>query len=116
MMENTVLYINKRGKNHVTFIVNKDKATDYRVYKKNKNMSKIEIKHQKISDLIVESFEKYPRKYLFENPKIKDKFNPQTILKYLTNITGLDVINDQIMRSIYVTHFYKQNPTHKDNE
>ena len=80
------LYINKRGKNHVTFIVNKDKATDYRVYKKNKNLGKIEIKDQKLSDLIVESFEKYPRKYLFENPKIKDKFNPQTLLKYLRKI------------------------------
>ena len=30
------VYINKRGKNNVMFIVNKDKATNYRVYKKNK--------------------------------------------------------------------------------
>ena len=42
------VYINKRGKNHVTLIVNKDKATDYRVYKKNTNLSKIEIKYQVI--------------------------------------------------------------------
>ena len=59
------------------FIVNKDKATNYRVYKKNKNLSNIVIENQRLADLIVESFQKYPRKYLFENPKIKDKFNPQ---------------------------------------
>ena len=106
------VYINKRGKNNVTFIVNKDKATNYRVYKKNKNLSKIEIKDQRLADLIVASFEKYPRNYLFENPDIKDKFNPQTILKYLRNITGLEAINDQMMRSIYITHFYSKNPTY----
>lgn len=107
------VYINKRGgKNHVTFIVNKDKATNYRIYKKDKNLSKIEIQDQRLADLIAESYEKYPRKYLFENPEIKDKFNPQTILKYLRNITGLEAINDQMMRSIYITHFYSKNPTY----
>lgn len=111
--KNNYVYINKQGgKNHVMFIVNKDKATNYRVYKKDKNLSKIEIKNQKLADLIAESFEKYPRKYLFENPTIQDKFNPQTILKYLRNITGLSAINDQMMRSIYITHFYSKNPTY----
>ena len=107
------VYINKRGKNNVMFIVNKDKATNYRVYKKNKNLSNIVIENQRLADLIVESFQKYPRKYLFENPKIKDKFNPQTILKYLRKITDFEAINDQMMRSIYITHFYKQNPTYQ---
>ena len=55
---------------------------------------------------------KFSLSTLFENPKIKDKFNPQTILKYLKNITGLDAINDQMMRNIFGPHFYKQNPTH----
>ena len=107
------VYINKRGKNTVMFIVNKDKATNYRVYKKNKNLSNIVIENQRLADLIVESFQKYPRKYLFENPKIKDKFNPQTILKYLRKITDLEAINDQMMRSIYITHFYSKNPTYQ---
>ena len=106
------VYINKRGKNNVMFIVNKDKASNYRVYKKNKNLSNIVLEDQRLINLIVESFEKYPRKYLFENPKIKDRYNPQTILKYLRNITGLDGVNDQMMRSIYITHFYSKNPTY----
>ena len=70
------------------------------------------LEDQRLIDLIVESFEKYPRKYLFENPKIKDRYNPQTILKYLRNITGLEGVNDQMMRSIYITHFYSKNPTY----
>ena len=34
------------------------------------------------------------------------------MLKHLRKITDLEAINDQMMRSIYVTHFYQQNPTH----
>ena len=34
------------------------------------------------------------KKNLEENPKIKYEFNPQTLLKYLRKITGLEVIGD----------------------
>jgi hypothetical protein len=51
------------------YIVNKDKASNYKPYNMNKNLSKIELSYEPLELLINDSYTKYPKKYLFENSK-----------------------------------------------
>ena len=72
-----------------------------------KSLSKIEIKNEVLANLLHDSFKEYPRKYLFE---LKNKSVADTTLnKWLQSITGLKGINFSMMRSIYITWFYKHN-------
>lgn len=98
---------------NVVFVVNKDKSSNYKVYKENKSLSLIIVNDNRLCDLLSESFLKYPRKFLFENEKTKKPFSQNTLLGYLRNITGLEGINDQMMRSIYITNFYKTPKTYQ---
>jgi hypothetical protein len=100
------IWINRRGKIKVTFIVNKDKATNYRVYSMNKKLSYIDVENNKLVELINDSFTKYPRTYLFEIIKGNPITSP-TLLSWLRKITGVDAINIDMMRSSYINHFYK---------
>lgn len=109
------IYLNRRGKIHAFYIVNTDKASNYKLYKMDKSLSKIQIINDDLAKLINDSFIKYPRRYLFE---IKNKpVTEGTLLKWLRNITGIDKINIDMMRSIYITWFYKHNKTYgaRDN-
>ena len=58
--------IDRRGKLKVYYIVNKDKASNYKLYNINKQLNKIKIQHDKLENLIYDSYKKYPRIYLFE--------------------------------------------------
>ena len=104
------IYLNRRGKVHAYYFVNKDKASNYKLYKMDKNLSKIQIMDDNLAELINDSFIKYPRKYLFEINK--KAVSEATLLKWLRNITGIDKINFDMMRSIYITNFYKHNKTY----
>jgi len=64
--KNNFILINRRGKVKVQFIVNIDKATNYKMYNMNSNLSKIDIVDNDLAILINDSFVKYPRNYLFE--------------------------------------------------
>ena len=61
------ILINKKKK-EVTYIVNNDKASNYKVYKKHPELSFIKIESQELADFIIDSFIRYPRTFLFENP------------------------------------------------
>ena len=103
------IWINRRGKLKVSYIVNKDKASNYKVYNMNKNLSTIPFDNEKLEQLVNYSFEKYPRSYLFE---IKGKpISATTLLNWLRDITGVDKINIDMMRSSYITWFYSENHT-----
>lgn len=104
------IYFNNRGKIHAYFIINKDKATNYKLYNINKDLNKIEIKDDYLSEYLYNSFVKYPREYLFEVNK--KKVNSDTLLKWLRQITKIDKININIMRSIYITWYYENNKTY----
>lgn len=106
------IHINKRGSKHVTFIVNDDKASNYKVFKKNPELSNIKVESQELVDLIIDSFTRYPRKYLFENPNTKKSYDDNAILKKLRDVTKLPAINFQMMRSVYVTWFHTKNKTY----
>jgi hypothetical protein len=103
------IYFNRRGKTKAYYIINKDKATNYKLYALDPALSKIEIENDDLANLLYDSYVKYPRTYLFEyrNKKITDN----TILSWLRKITKVDKINVDMMRSSYITHFYENNKT-----
>ena len=106
---NNYIWINKRGSLKVSYIVNQDKATNYKLYNMNKNLSTIPIDDHKLATVISDSFDKYPRTYLFE---LKTKpITSTTLLKYLKTITNVDGINIDMMRSSYITWFYDRSKT-----
>ena len=106
---NNYVWINKRGSLKVSYIVNQDKATNYKLYNMNKNLSMIPVDDHKLAKLISDSFDKYPRTYLFElNTK---PITSTTLLKWLKNITGVDGINVDMMISSYITWFYDRSKT-----
>ena len=101
------IWINKKGKLHVSYIVNDDKVTKTKKYSMDKKLNIIEIEDEKLSKLINDSYEKYPRTYLFE---INDKpISNVTFLSWLRKITQVNNINNDIMRSSYINWFYENN-------
>jgi len=102
--------INRRGSLKVSYIVNKDKASNYKVFKMNKNLSSIVVEDKKLAELINESYNKYPRDYLFVGIT-GDNVSDGTLLKWLKDITGIKGLNFDIMRSSYITWFYQNNKT-----
>ena len=103
---NNFLLISKRGKNSAKYIINKDKASNYKNFNMNKELSKIIIEDTKLIELLHYSYEKFPRTYLFE--KNNNKMTDQQLLTLLRRITNINV-NINMMRSIYVTEHYKTN-------
>jgi hypothetical protein len=111
---NNFLLINKRGSLKCYYIVNKDKATNYKMYSINKNLSKIQLNDKHLCELINESYTKFPRNYLFE---INDKpISQNTLLNWLRSITSVNLINIDMMRSSYINHFYESNLTYESRE
>ena len=107
--------------NRVYYIVNKDNFNNNK-----KETGLIEIKNKELVKILYDSFEKYPRKYLFESAT-GCKINNQTLRNYLKTITNLPNINLKtikkipninfhIIRSIYITHFYENNKSLKIRE
>lgn len=112
--DDNFIYITRKGKLKVYYIVNKDKASNYKLYNMNKELSKIKLEDSELVNFINESFNKYPRKYLFE---INEKpITDATLLKYLREITNTKQINIDMMRSAYITYFYEHNKTFNKRE
>ena len=101
------LLLSKRGKNSGRYIINKDKASNYKNFNVNKELSKIIIEDTKLVELLHYSYEKFSRTYLFE--KNNNKMSDQQLLTLLRKITNIPKLNVNMMRSIYVTQHYKTN-------
>ena len=98
--------------NRAYYIINKDKISKFQ---KDDETGLREIKNKELVKILYDSYKNYPRTYLFENAtggKIKD----DTLRNYLKTITKLPNINFDIMRSIYVTHFYENNKSLKSRQ
>lgn len=108
------IYITRKGKLKIYYIVNKDKATNYKLYNINKNLSKIKVEDNELEKFIYNSFVLYPRLYLFEINK--KPISENTILKYLREITNTPQINIDMLRSAYITNFYNNNMTFNERE
>ena len=108
------IYITRKGQLKIYYIVNKDKATNYKIYNINKSLSKIRIDNNELETFIYNSFVKYPRLYLFEIDK--KPISENTILKYLREITQTPLINIDMIRGAYITNFYNNNKTFNERE
>ena len=98
------------------YIINKDKVSNTKKYKTKNELSYIDITDQKLINLLNDSISKYPRSYLFENDSNHKGIKDETFLKYLRNITLIKQINIDMMRSIYITNYYKHHKTFNDRE
>ena len=107
--------IDRRGKNiKIWYIVNKDKVTKSKTYNMNDELSRIEIKNKDLCNLIFNSFQKYPREYLLE---FNDKnVTPTTFLSWIRKITGVEWLNNDIMRSSYINWFYSTERNSNEKE
>lgn len=104
--KNYILLINQ-GRDKVYYVVGDDKVSNSKLYRQDDSLSYINIENRELVDIIYKSFEDYPRTYLFENDKkhISDK----TLLTYLKEITQINGITMDMMRSSYITDFHKHN-------
>jgi hypothetical protein len=111
---NNFVLINRRGGHlKVQFIVNKDKASNYKTYKMNKNLSYIDVSEE-ASKAINESLVNFPRNHLFE---INEKpITQSTLLNWLREITGVSKIDIDIMRSSYITWYHETHPKYIDRD
>ena len=110
---NNYVYINRRGNITANFIVNKDKASNYKLYNMNKNLSIIDLTTD-ATKAINESLLNYPRNYLFE---IDNKpISQATLLKWLRDISNVPNINIDMMRASYITWYHNNNGQFKDRE
>ena len=108
------VYITRKGKLKVYYIVNKDKASNYKLYNMNKGLSKIKLEDPELIEYINYSFITYPRTYLFEINK--KPISETTILNYLRDITNTPLINFDMIRSAFITYFYEHNKTFDKRE
>ena len=107
--KNNFIFITKRGKAKIYFIVNEDKVSKTKSYAIEKaTLSKIQVVDEKLVDIIVKSYDKYPREFLFEN-KNKGHISQNTFIQWLRDISNVDGITNDIMRSSYITWFYSKN-------
>ena len=111
---NNFIWISRKGSIKIFYIVNNDKVSNTKIYAMNKNLSYIKLEDTNLIKLINDSYEKYPREYLFE---INNKpISQSTYLNWLRKITEVSQINNDIMRSSYVNWFYEHNKKLSDRE
>jgi hypothetical protein len=114
VIDENFLLLAFRGKPRAYYIVNKDKASNYKEYAKDESLSIIDIKDDRLVDIIYDSYKKYPRTYLFQS---KDKpISQETLLAMLRKITNLPGLTIDMMRASYVTYFYEQKQTYKERD
>ena len=107
------VYLNRQGKPTAHYIVNKDKASNYKLYSMNKKFSTIELSKE-ATKAINDSLMNYGRNYLFE---INNKpISQNTLLSWLRDITNTPKINIDMMRASYITWFHGVNGRFADRD
>ena len=110
---NNFICINRRGGITGHYIINKDKATNYKLYNLNKNLSFIELTPEAAAALS-ESLLLYPRFKLFEINN--NNITQETILNWLRDATRTPKINIDIMRASFITWFHDNNKKFNDRD
>ena len=102
-------YIHINRKQVSSYIVNKDKASNYKNFYSSKEKNIIEIENDELLKLLESSIKQYPRKYLFE---LEEKaVSTITLSRWLKDITNIIGISFDTMRSIYITNYYNTHIT-----
>lgn len=100
------IFINAKLKK-IYYIINNDKVSTSLYYKLKPALSKIEITDPFLKELLFYSFKKYPREYLLQkNHQDDEPITQPTYLRWLRTATGIEGIDNDIMRSSYVTWYY----------
>jgi hypothetical protein len=107
-------YIYFADNNKIYMVINKDKVSLSKTYKNNEELSYIEITDDELKQLLYTSYEKHKREYLFESNT--HLITEKTLLRYLRNITNVQGLTIDIMRSSYITHFYEHNRSYKSRD
>ena len=82
-------------------------------YKNKRKLRYIDITDKRLIELLNYSITKCQRTYLCEN-KFKGQIKEETLLRYLKNITLIKTIKVDMMRTIYITHFYENKNIHQE--
>ena len=96
------------------FYINKDKVSGSKSYS-DELKKQIEITDRNLINILFDGFEKFPRKYLFEN-KDGGMIKSETLLRYLRTVSKVEQINIDMMRSSYITHQYNKGINYKQKE
>jgi hypothetical protein len=105
-------FIMLREKKPCFYIVNCDKVSNNKLFQK---YNKIDIENENLNKLLLDSYSKYKRVYLFENENNQPISHP-TLLNWLRSITQIEEVNIDIMRSSYINNFYENNMTYGKRE
>jgi len=98
------------------FNVGSDKVSNSNIYKTKPDLNIIEIENNDLINIILKSYELYPRVYLFQNDN-GEPYTGSTVLKFLKKFTHVKGLNINMMRSIYITDTYNANKlTYKQKE
>ena len=92
-------------KKMATLHIGRDKVSNTKKFNNNEDLKNIAITDNNLIDLIYKSLSKYPRDYLIEVEQNKP-VTDNTILKFLRELTGNQLINIDMVRSAYITHHY----------
>lgn len=102
--KNYLVFLKLLDKRRAILHVGKDKVTNTKSFK-DEEKKNIEIRDKEIIDLLYDSYEKYPRKYLIETDKNKQG-NQKTITTYLQEITNNKFITIDMIRASFITYHY----------
>lgn len=115
---NNCIFLNAKNPRSASYIINDDKVTKSLYYKTRKELKTIVIEDDYLTDLLFQSYKKYPRTYLLQKlPMDNDVITQATYLRWLRTVTGIEGVDNDMMRSSYVTWFYHNgHPSHKQKE
>lgn len=109
------IWISKRGKGTVTFIINHDKVSNTKTYKNNKELSEIVVEEEALKQLMIRSYKRYPRKYFMQtNLNRNIPTASTTLLQWIKKISQEPEITISIFRKIYINWFYDTHKTFSD--
>ncbi|MFM7981733.1 MAG: hypothetical protein ACKPKO_20685, partial [Candidatus Fonsibacter sp.] len=98
------------------YIINRDKVSNTKTYKTNNELSFIDITYNKLIDLLHDSINKYSRHIYLKIIQNTKGMKDDASFKHLRNITLIKPINIDMMRSIYITKYYKHHKTYNARE
>jgi hypothetical protein len=101
------IFLNNKTKK-IEYVVNHDKVSKSKHYMMHPEYKNIDVTNAFLKKLLFESFRKYPRQYLLQKDYNENLPVVQvTMLRWLRDTTGIDQLDIDILRSSYITWFYK---------